>query len=275
MPKATSDYNLYVLKPILAREWHAEKNPGLTPMEVTPGSGKRVWWKCKEGHEWQAVINSRNKGSGCPFCYRQKKYKFTDLASEKNLMREWHPRKNGHLNPQNIKPGYNRKLWWICENGHEWQATINRRLSDGGCPNCIELDYEIDRHLFGIDENYSVISIPDGFDLPPNDNNIDFDFTDDTVDFRKSKRYVHTATGLINDSKTGYMIYAKMKNYSHDGMYFEVGMAFKPEATVRIKLDKPLNRFSQKKFTAVVKWCNELFDEMGSTHMFGLGVKLI
>ena len=275
MPKATSHYNLAVLKPILAKEWHIEKNPGLTPTEITPGSGKKVWWKCKEGHEWEASIYSRSKGSGCPFCSKRNNHEFTDLASEQSLVNDWHPTKNGTLNPQNVKPGYNRKIWWMCEYGHEWQATINHRLRDGGCPSCIEIDYEIDRHLFGITENYSDLIIPGGSDLSQSDNSLDLDVTDDAMDFRKSKRYVHTATGLINDSKSGYMIYAKMKNYSHDGMYFETGMAFKPRTTIKIKLDKPLRKLSRQKFAATVKWCNELYDEIGSTNMFGIGVKLL
>ena len=84
-------------------------------------------------------------------CLQQNKHTgFTNLASERNLIKEWHPVKNGALNPRDIKPGYNRKVWWICENGHEWQATINRRLRDGGCPSCIEISYEVDRQLFGM-----------------------------------------------------------------------------------------------------------------------------
>ena len=36
---------------------------------LRPGSGKKVWWKCPEGHEWEAVIANRTKRrSGCPFC---------------------------------------------------------------------------------------------------------------------------------------------------------------------------------------------------------------
>ena len=35
------------------------------------GSGKKVWWLCKDGHEWQAIINHRNRGSGCPICYKK------------------------------------------------------------------------------------------------------------------------------------------------------------------------------------------------------------
>ena len=37
---------------------------------VSAGSHKRVWWRCKESHEWQALVSQRAKvsGSDCPFC---------------------------------------------------------------------------------------------------------------------------------------------------------------------------------------------------------------
>jgi hypothetical protein len=53
MPKATKEYNLSILKPSLVKEWHPTKNVQLKPYDVTPGSGKRIWWICQKGHEWQ------------------------------------------------------------------------------------------------------------------------------------------------------------------------------------------------------------------------------
>ena len=39
-----------------------------------PGSGKKVWWLGKCGHEWQATPNKRCMGNkGCPICYSHKK----------------------------------------------------------------------------------------------------------------------------------------------------------------------------------------------------------
>ena len=56
--------------PDIAKQWHPIKNYELTVFDVTPGSNKKVWWKCPKGddHEWKALINNRNKGRGCPFC---------------------------------------------------------------------------------------------------------------------------------------------------------------------------------------------------------------
>ena len=72
--KVLSGYNdLLTLNPILSTEWDYRKNVELRPEQVAPNSNKKVWWKCDKGHEWQAIINSRNKGNGCPYCSGRKK----------------------------------------------------------------------------------------------------------------------------------------------------------------------------------------------------------
>ena len=62
--------DLATKEPTVAKEWHPELNGTLTPQMVTKGSRKRVWWKCNNGHVWQAVIYSRASGEkvGCPVC---------------------------------------------------------------------------------------------------------------------------------------------------------------------------------------------------------------
>jgi len=56
--KASPQHNLQIDFPYLAKEWHPTKNRDITPYDVTPGSQKKVWWKCPKGvdHEWDAVI---------------------------------------------------------------------------------------------------------------------------------------------------------------------------------------------------------------------------
>lgn len=49
--------------PDLAAEWNYEKND-FAPTEIGSKSKKNVWWKCKNGHEWQQVIEVRNRGIG-------------------------------------------------------------------------------------------------------------------------------------------------------------------------------------------------------------------
>ena len=67
--------DLGTLKPELAMEWDTEKNAGRNPEDVMPGSGIRAWWKCSEGHSWDAIINTRAvRGCGCPYCEGRKAY---------------------------------------------------------------------------------------------------------------------------------------------------------------------------------------------------------
>ena len=53
--------------PQLAQEWDYERNK-ILPAQVKPKSSISVWWRCKKGHSWPAVISARTRGNGCPFC---------------------------------------------------------------------------------------------------------------------------------------------------------------------------------------------------------------
>ena len=75
--KALKGYNdLRTTHPKIAREWNKERNGDLKPTDVIASSNKRVWWKCKEGHEWSGLIANRaRKGKadpGCPYCSGRK-----------------------------------------------------------------------------------------------------------------------------------------------------------------------------------------------------------
>ena len=125
--------------PELVKQWHPVRNVPLTPEQVLPGSHKMVWWICEKGHEWRAQIKSRVAGCGCPVCAnREIRPAENDLAAQfPELAAQWHPHRNGNLTPDKIAPGSNRKVWWICEKGHEWQAAVASRVSGGnGCPVC-------------------------------------------------------------------------------------------------------------------------------------------
>lgn len=133
------------LYPHLVLEWDTEKNGLLTPFMFTPGSGEKVWWICNMNHRWRASIVSRTKGSKCPYCsgicvIRGK----NDLATLRpDIAAEWNDEKNGELKPCNLKIKSNKKVWWKCKNGHEWQAIIsNRTNKNQGCPFCKKGDSE-------------------------------------------------------------------------------------------------------------------------------------
>ena len=107
-------YNdLQTLNAILASEWNYEKNKETTPDSVTPQSHQTVWWKCSEGHEWQAAIYSRHSGCGCPYCAgRIVITGQNDLQTiNPNLAKEWNYRRNNGITPSEVMPNSGKKIW--------------------------------------------------------------------------------------------------------------------------------------------------------------------
>jgi hypothetical protein len=129
--------SLVDVNPVLAAQWHPTRNMPLEPAEVRPGSGKIVWWRCPEGHEWRAQINSRNRGSGCPQCRKPQIPRDVSLADwNPDLAAQWHPTRNGERQASDVRPKSGTKAWWICSQGHEWEAIISGRSNGNGCPYC-------------------------------------------------------------------------------------------------------------------------------------------
>ncbi|WP_186278736.1 zinc-ribbon domain-containing protein [Lysinibacillus sp. BW-2-10] len=61
-------YNLAYFSPELAIEYDENKNKKLSN-EISPYSGKKVWWCCSKCHnEWQATVDNRQRGRNCPKC---------------------------------------------------------------------------------------------------------------------------------------------------------------------------------------------------------------
>ena len=128
-----NDNCLATLNPGLAKEWHPTKNASLTPRDVTSGSGQKVWWVCGKGHEWEATVNHRNRGRGCPYCSGRLATKEKNLlVNNPGLAKEWHPTKNAPLTPKDVAPQSNKKVWWACGRGHEWEAAVNNRNQGKG-----------------------------------------------------------------------------------------------------------------------------------------------
>jgi len=136
--KVCKDNCLSTSNPELAEEWNYKKNKGITPNDVVEGSNKKVWWKCKKGHEWKIGVNDRVQyKTGCPYCSNQKPCKDNCLATvNPELANEWHSTKNEKLTPHDITCGSKKKAWWACEEGHEWNSTVDNRNRGRGCPVC-------------------------------------------------------------------------------------------------------------------------------------------
>lgn len=122
--------------PALVAEWHLTKNQPLHPTDVYEMSSQMVWWQCSKGHEWRQRVNTRHK-SKCPYCLNQKVWSgFNDLATtHPELVNEWDFNANT-FDPTEVIAGTSKFLHWICEKGHKWEATGNRRVGGSKCPYC-------------------------------------------------------------------------------------------------------------------------------------------
>jgi len=70
--------------PMLLEEWDYINNV-VNPFEVTPHSGKRIFWICKKcNNHWVATINKRSGGNGCPKCFASKGEKCVENFLDKN-----------------------------------------------------------------------------------------------------------------------------------------------------------------------------------------------
>lgn len=118
--------------------------------KVTYRSGKKVYWKCKEGHTWLAMIYCRTRKeqpTNCPYCSGKK-------VSDENNLEAW-CRNNGeygqrlidewvgldengnHINMNEVTCKSGKKVYWKCKKGHTWITMIYNRTKLGtGCIYC-------------------------------------------------------------------------------------------------------------------------------------------
>ena len=67
-PRKSPEYNLKVKFPGVAKQWHPTKNGDLKPEDMNRRTGKKIWWLCEKGHEWEERVVDRTRGGGCPRC---------------------------------------------------------------------------------------------------------------------------------------------------------------------------------------------------------------
>jgi hypothetical protein len=183
------------------------------------------------------------------------------LEIEPELVKEWHPTANGDLTPPSVKIGYPEKVWWICSEGHEWQATIKCRLKRNDCPIC--------------EKESAKKKVDLSLDLPTIGKNN-----------RKNRRFKTKTTAVIEVPESGHWIYADMTDFSSHGLGFEIEGAIKPGTVIRIKFDKALvsSRLDKslkssfnggyQTYNSTVRWCKQLDDDQ-SVSSFGIGVELL
>lgn len=92
------------------------------------GAGRKMKWRCAEGHIWSAVGHRIASGSWCPTCAGVTRPTIED-------MRKVAAGRNGScLSLEYIDA--RTKLVWRCEKGHRWTATPSAIKAGSWCPSC-------------------------------------------------------------------------------------------------------------------------------------------
>lgn len=132
--------NLELVFPEISQEWDKEKNIDKLPSDFRPSSNKYAWWLCSTcEHSWSAKIGNRTSlNRGCPLCANKIVVAGkNDLATTHPFLSiEWHTTKNKQLTPEDITYGSGKKVWWLCPNNHEYEATMLHRSHGTECPKC-------------------------------------------------------------------------------------------------------------------------------------------
>lgn len=107
---------------------------GWDPKTVSPGTNKKLKWKCSLGHIYESTGANRANGTNCPICANKKvlagfndlQSKFPEVAMEAY---GW--------DPSSVSPYSTKERKWKCKNGHIYQKKIaeqTQRIT--GCPAC-------------------------------------------------------------------------------------------------------------------------------------------
>ena len=176
------------------------------------------------------------------------------------LVKEWHPTANGNLTPRNLEDDYPKKVWWICSEGHKWQATIKNRMNQNDCAICKKEGVKK-----GTDETSSIPIFG--------------------KNRRKNKRFKTNALAVIELPNSGHWVYAEIKDFSRHGLCIEADSVIRPGSAVKVRFDRDLmssrldkshissNTNGYKTYNSTVKWYRRMDDDQSISNI-NIGLEL-
>jgi len=145
--------------PHLFEEWDFGKNDelGLDVYKVTKGSKKKAWWRCGLGHEWETTIQTRTRGSGCPYCAN---YKPKILRGYNDLWTTDPETAKLLLNPNDgyvYSKGSGKKVDWKCACGNLIlnKAIYTIKENKLPCPRCSDGSSYAEKFIFNVLKMYT------------------------------------------------------------------------------------------------------------------------
>jgi hypothetical protein len=125
----------------------ATQADGWNPNLIGAGHKKKLPWKCTEQHPYEASPESRTqKFSGCPVCAGLK------VIVGINDLLTTHPQIASEAidwDPTKVIAGTPRKYKWLCPDGHQYLASVNKRTERGqGCAICQKYGFNPGKDAF-------------------------------------------------------------------------------------------------------------------------------
>ena len=143
-PAPEGGSNISRLALALQQQWDHAANAHLGLIDITPMSGRKVWWICRQCpdghlHRWEATVFNRSRGNGCPQCAGRKVCMHNSLASKApKVAAQWDYVANDST-PDDVVAQSSHPVGWLCEVcGEQWSQSPNQRVSKqkAGCPQC-------------------------------------------------------------------------------------------------------------------------------------------
>ena len=146
--------DISLLKPQLQKQWHHAKNRHLGNIQITSGSGLRVWWTCDQcpcglPHEWLTkIVHRQGMDTQCPFCTNRKLCHHNSLLTvAPSVAAYWDTAKNG-MTADQVVARSNTHRHWLCPTcSYSWPAQMGQKVnSKSGCPKCSQESKRYTKH---------------------------------------------------------------------------------------------------------------------------------
>lgn len=126
--------------------WLKTQNSSFVLLENNEYKGSKIKLnlycnKCKDYPKmtWGDILSA----NGCGICDGKQTGIYNNLFVHRpDIAKEWHPTLNKSLTPQDFTYGSEKKVWWLCPNGHEYFSRIANRTNGEGCKKCSDKNKE-------------------------------------------------------------------------------------------------------------------------------------
>ncbi|MEV0733407.1 zinc-ribbon domain-containing protein [Polymorphospora sp. NPDC050346] len=115
-------------------EWAHDLNAGLDPFALSARSGRKVLWRCQQGHTWRQAVSDRTRGRGCPACFATRGEREVEVlvavAAATGLRYDGHPAPAPPVRGlRDLVDSERRIVVEYDESGHRYNVERDRRLT--------------------------------------------------------------------------------------------------------------------------------------------------